>query len=152
MNLEIRATGVDDAGRKIDLLADRSRDPRPAFSTITDRLVLAERRLFSSRRGWAPLKRDTIARKERDPRASVRANATTPLVATGFLREYLTTRGYRAQPYKFNRFEMRFGIPGGRHPLYYGRMQARHDRNPVVNRSIVRRAARPVIRDFLLGK
>lgn len=151
MNLELTATGVTRAGRRIDLLAERARDPRAAFERITDELTGAERRLFSTGRGMRDIRTSTVQRKSRDPDPRVRMNSYRTMVATGALRQYLTTRGSGAQPWRLSRDELGFGLPRGRTGFYYARLQAKRGRNAVVPRRTVARVSRPIIRDFLLG-
>lgn len=151
MNLTVQATGVTAAGERVKGIDARAGDPRPVFGGIVDEFTAAERRLFSSGRGIAPLKPATIARKLRDPDPRVRANANRRNVATGRLQHFLTTRGVSEQPLRLDRREVMFGIPPGRSAVYYGRALAAHDRSPVVPARTVRRVASPRIKAWLMG-
>jgi hypothetical protein len=147
MDLQLTAT-VRQGERRINLLAGRATDMRPAFSRITGELLAAETRLFNTGRGLRDIKTSTVQRKNRDPDARVRHNSYRTLVARGFLRDWLTSS--RDQPLENTRSTMLFGLPEGRTTLYYGRLQAKKGRNPVVPRRTVSRVARPIIRDHLL--
>lgn len=146
MRLDIEATGVTQAGERVTLIGDRARDPRPVLSEIADELLGAERRLFATGRGWAPLKRSTVQRKAReglDPR---------PLHATGRLERALSVRGAPGQLLQITRDELRVGLPRGRSVAFYGRFQKARGRDPLVSRAIVTRIASPRLRDWLAGE
>lgn len=149
MELELTAT-TKQGERRVNLLAERTVNMRPAFERISDELLAAETRLFNTGRGLRDIKTSTVQRKNRDPDPRVRANSYRTLVARGFLRDWLTSD--RRQPLRATRSEMLFGLPEGRGALYYGRIQAKRGRNPVVPRRTVSRIARPIIRDQILGK
>lgn len=144
MKLSVTAKGAD--GRRLDLLADRARDPRPAFSTIADKLMAAERRLFNTGRGWPPDKPATRKRKAKkglDPRT---------LHATGAAALAFTVRGAPGQKLEIDRAQLVFGIAGGRSPVFYMRFQKHRGRDPLVSRGVVTAAAKPVLREFLTGR
>lgn len=144
MNLEILATGVNDAGRRIDLIGERALNPQRAFEHILQQLLAKERRLFETGRGWPPDAPSTLARKARehlDPR---------PLHATGRLARFLSTRA--GQPLKLDRTELVMGVPAGRHDLHYARYQKKHGRDPLISRRAVSETAKPILADFLAGR
>jgi hypothetical protein len=150
--IDMHAEGQGAVAGMLERVNERTLNPQPAFEAITDRLVAAEKRLFTS---GARVKRDkatTVRRKARDKRASVRSNANRPLVATGALERFLTTHGPGAQPLKLTSDELLFGVPGGRHDFHYARYQAKHGRNPLVSAAVVRRAALSELGEFLNGE
>lgn len=150
--IDVHAQGTGRVAGMLEQAARRSLNPEPAFQAITDRLIDAERRLFATHRGMDPLTAATRARKARDPRPHVRANATTPLVATGTLERFLTTKGPGAQPVRLTSSELVFGVPGGRHDLHYARYQAKRGRDPLVSRAVLDRWAGRELRTFLAGR
>jgi hypothetical protein len=147
--IDIHAEGVGVISRHLESIASRAVNPKPAFEEITDRLIEAERRLFSSDARRDPLRRSTIQRKARSQDANTRRNAREPLVATGALERFLTTKGPDAQPVTLSNVELVFGVPGGRSDFHYARYQAKHGRNPLASKTVVRAAARPVLEAYL---
>lgn len=148
--IDMHAQGQGSVAAMLEQVAHRALNPEPAFEGITDRLIDAEKRLFTSSARIKPDKPQTRARKARDKRPEVRANADRPLRATGNLERFLTTRGPKAQPITLTSSEMRFGVPGGRHDFHYARYQAKHGRNPLVSAAVVRRAAMAEFGEFLV--
>ena len=130
-------------GSALEEIASRCLDARPAFSDIADRLMAAEARLFSTGRGWPP---NTASTKKRKAREGLDAR---PLHATGKGARALTQRGAPGQKLVISRDELRFGILGGRSPVFYMRFQKHRGRDPLVSRDVIRRAAKPVLQDFL---
>lgn len=84
---------------------------------IADELIEAEERHWRSGAGWRgkPLAQSTRERKRRQRLPS------KVLRETGGLEFALVVRGAPGQLLEFNRHEVRFGIKGGRSPVYYGR-------------------------------
>lgn len=144
MNLEVLATGVNETGKRVDLIGVRALNPQRAFQDILQQLLSKEKRLFETGRGWPPDKRSTLARKAReglDPR---------PLHATGRLERFLATR--EGQPLKLDRTELVIGVPAGRHDLHYARYQKKHGRDPLISRRTVSSTAKQILADFLAGR
>jgi hypothetical protein len=113
-------------------------------------VLVAERRLFSSERGWKDIKTSTVQRKSRDKDPRVRANNYRTNVATGALRAHMTSRGPSAQPLKLDADELRVGIASNS-DVFYGRFQARQGRDPLVSKAVIRRIAGKRIREHLTG-
>src|SRR4051794_33037737 len=109
MPVQLLATGVREGARKLNLMAGRTRDARPAWDNVTDELLRDETRLFRTGAGVKPIKTATVVRKRRDRDPRVRANAAKALVARGFLSDFLTS--HRDQPLQSTRSTMRFGLP-----------------------------------------
>lgn len=131
-------------GGLLTAMADRCLDPRSAFSEIADGLMTAEKRLFDTGRGWPPNTASTKARKARehlDPR---------PLHATGKGARALTVRGAQGQKLVITRKELRFGVLGGRSPVFYMRFQKRRGRDPLVSRDVIRRTAKPILGKYVV--
>jgi hypothetical protein len=145
--LRVKATGIERSERRLRLLAGRVGDLAPANRLIGREFTREERALFSGHRGLAPLKGSTIERKLRDRDGHVRANATSPLEATGHLRDFLEGP---SQPIHVTRSSVTLGIPEGRRDLDYAQVQARHGRSPVVAARTLGRASVGIIRDYLL--
>jgi hypothetical protein len=145
--LRVKATGIERSERRLRLLAGRVGDLTPANRLIGREFTREEHALFSGHRGLAPLKGSTIERKLRDGDGHVRANATSPLEATGHLRDFLEGPG----AIRVTRSSVTLGIPDSRRDLDYARVQARHDRNPVANTRALTRASVGIIREYLLG-
>lgn len=147
INMDVTGTGA--LAQHLAEIEARALDPTPAFLEITDRICAAEKRLFASKTRLKPDKPATVAREARDKRSTVRANAATPLKATGRLEQFLTTRGPDAQPVKLSHDELVFGVPASRSDLHYARYQAKYGRDPLVSRATVRAIAQPVLADFI---
>lgn len=92
MKLVIDSLGDQVVARKLLAIADRAVDVEPAMRSISDQIMLSERKQFDSQGGygsggWEPLAPSTVRTKARrglDPRI---------LRATGDLAESLTNRG-----------------------------------------------------------
>jgi hypothetical protein len=153
VDLELRAFGVEDAARRIDLLGDRTRAPTvlTLWSGLLEDLLGAERKLFRTERGWKDIKTVTIQRKGRDKDPRVRANNYKTLRGTGRLEDFLTHRGQGRQPLDFGANGFLLGIPRGQSPVFYGAIQKKRGRNPIVSKGIAKRIAGPRVRDFLMG-
>jgi hypothetical protein len=137
----------------VEQLGARARPPLvlEIWEGMLEDLLGAERRLFDTARGWKDIKTSTVQRKNRDKDPRVRSNSYRTNIATGELRDFMTSRGPRAQPLELDADELRIGIPAGQSGAYYGRFQAREGRDPLVSRAIVRRIASSRVRDHLLG-
>lgn len=131
-------------GQRLEEIAARSLDARPAFSTIADEIMIAERRLFDTGRGWPADKPSTLKRK------AARQQDLRTLHATGKGAAALTRRGAPGQKLVISRKELRFGIVGGRSPVFYMRFQKARGRDPLVSRDVIRRLAKPVLAEFVV--
>lgn len=138
----------------LEALGDRARPPRifDVWNDILDETLVAERRLFSTARGWPDTKDATKARKRRDKDPQVRANADKVNVASGAMRDFMTTRSPSAQPLKMDADELRIGIPGGRSDIFYARFQQQHGRDPRVSRAVIRRIVNQRMLEHLTGR
>lgn len=135
----------------LDRLGARARPPLvfQLWGRMLDDLLVSERRLFASERGWKDIKTSTVQRKSRDKDPRIRANNYRTNVATGALRDFMTTRGPGAQPLQLDADELRIGIPGGRSDVFYGAIQAKEGRDPRVSRAVTRRVASKRILEHL---
>jgi hypothetical protein len=114
-------------------------------------VLVAERRLFATERGWKDIKTSTVQRKSRDKDPRVRANSYRTNVGTGALRAHMTSKGPSAQPLKLDADELRIGI-ADRSDVFYGRFQAAQGRDPLVSKAVIRRIASQRIREHLTGQ
>lgn len=143
MDVILERFGFENVENLLDELGDKAQPPKIVglWGEILDDTLIAERRLFATGRGWKDTKTATKQRKARDKDPRVRANAGRVNVASGALRDFMTSKGPAAQPLKMDADELRIGIPGGRHGVYYGRFQAKHGRDPRVSKRVIHRIA-----------
>jgi hypothetical protein len=137
----------------LEALGARARPPLvfDLWGDVLDDVLVSERRLFQTGRGWKDIKTSTVQRKNRDNDPRVRANSYRTNIATGALRDFMTTRGPSAQPLTLDADELRIGIPGGQSDAFYGRFQASEGRDPRVSRAVIRRIASKRILEHLTG-
>lgn len=136
--VEFNTKGVDQAMSTLTGLGKRARDARPAFDATVDHLVDAQKRRFDALGQTKESTREAKAR-DRDPR--VRAHASESGVATGELREFMTTKGSKAQPVKMTNDEVIFGVPA-RHKLAPRAFQlVKIGKSPLISREVARRLA-----------
>lgn len=148
MDIEITSTGAGVAAAVLTELGDRALDPRPAFEQATVYLVAAEQRRFTA---LGRAKEATRESKTRDSDPRVRANAARAGVATGELREYMTTKGPRAQPAKLTKRELIFGVPRKHKLSVRATALVRSGHNPLVSRDVARRWVTLALKEYLAG-
>jgi hypothetical protein len=143
----------ENAENLLEALGARARPPLvfDLWGDVLDDVLVSERRLFQTGRGWKDIKTSTVQRKNRDKDPRVRMNSYRTNIATGALRDFMTTRGPSAQPLALDADELRIGIPGGRSDVFYGRFQASQGRDPRVSRNVIRRIASKRILEHLTG-
>jgi hypothetical protein len=153
MDVTLERFNFENVESLIEALGQRAQSPAVLgmWSDMLGDVLTAERRLFATGRGWKDIKTSTVQRKSRDKDPRVRANSHRTNVATGALRDFMTSRGPSAQPLKLDANELRIGIPGGRSDVFYGRFQANAGRDPLVSRAVIRRIAGARIREHLMG-
>lgn len=153
MDVTLERFNFENVENLLEALGQRAVPPQ-VFDLWDDMLgdvLVAERKLFTSERGWKDIKTSTVQRKSRDKDPRVRANSYKTNVATGALRAHMTSRGPRAQPLKLDADELRVGISDSS-DVFYGRFQAAQGRDPLVSKAVIRRIASQRIRDHLTSR
>jgi hypothetical protein len=143
MKFEFQALGVQEANARFHGAGDRAGNLRPAFSKIADEWISSERRQFASKRGWAPNRPSTKARKLRQ------GYGLTVMRQTGALERALTIRRSRGQTIRLQKHSMSMGLkPNG--PVFYGKFQARYGRKVVVFDPKAEATVEPTIHDYII--
>ena len=141
---DVDITGADDLSRGLRDMADRAENLTPVWGKVADLWRQRQQAVFTSGR-LAPLSPASVRRK--------RVNKTTPMVATGALRDAT----HRYSPIKTTRDSATFGIPKGGTRKSIGAMHAaksgsRPKRDVVPNWTRAERERiLEIISDFVMG-
>lgn len=146
--IDITAKGTSAASKMLRELGERGLDPRPAFDQATVYMVAAEQRKFAA---LGRVKAGTQKSKAHDSDPRVRANAPKAGVATGDLREFMATKGPKAQPAKMNKREMIFGVPRKHRLSVRAVSLVKSGHNPLISREVARRWVTKALTEYLAG-
>ena len=135
--LRLRIEGFHTAAQRLDDVGDRARAPEPALrapETLAD-LKAGQAKRFASKAGWKPISPRWAQEKRR------RGLDDRVMRMTGRLERALTQTADKAEGIVFHAYnkELRWGIKGGRTPLYYAAILARPGRNRPARKVVVMR-------------
>lgn len=149
---------VDDSGAsdRFDLMSERARNPRPVLLDVLDLLHQGEKRRFNSSAGWEGLSAATRARDQRKDKRYKSGRDPRLMRASGALERALTIKGEDPSISDVGKDTLRFGIKGGRTPVYYGRFHDLGDgvprRQVLVFSSVTRKRTSRVVTDYFAGR
>jgi hypothetical protein len=126
VRLDFEARGIDRTSRRVARIGRHVLNATPAFEEIADELIDAERQQFATGKGWPPLARSTRVRKLRSGTLW-----QGPMRDSGQLETALTAsrrRRPKGRLLNVRQRGLRFGIRGGRGPLFHGVLSQRGTR------------------------
>lgn len=146
--IDITVKGTGAVSKMLQEIGDRGLDPRPAFDQATVYMVAAEKRRFDA---LGRVKAGTEESKAHDSDPRVRANAPRAGVATGELREFMATKGSKAQPAKMTKNELIFGVPRKHRLSIRAVSLVKSGHNPLISREVARRWVTKALTEYLAG-